>query len=552
MSKLHVTQIEGYLSKKLNGLIDMSDYANHSDQAQVRKAFLSRGLAALAASHITEAPIEELAKSVTDGTNDGGIDLIYFNSNELTLYLVQAKWHEDGHGSVEHGDTLKFLDGVKKLLDNDLASLNARIQAKKPDIERALFDANARFVLVLAHTGQEDLSSVVGASLDEYVKAQNDTSELMFLQVLKQGDLHKAVATGLAGAPISVDVQLYGWGQVREPHFAVYGKVCATDVASWMNAHGSRLFERNLRQFLGVNTINQDLVVTLLERPEDFWYFNNGITAVAADISKKPIGGSATESGFFECTGFCVVNGAQTVGSIFAASAQNPASVSKAAVPVRIISSANSPSDFAAEVTRYTNTQNAIEKRDFVALDPEQERIRQELQIENVEYAFKSGAASGVPSNRVELTEATIALACSQPDVALAVQAKREISKLWEDLSKAPYKQLFNASVSGPSVWQIVQTLRAVDEALSNETKKYSGRDRLVCVHGNRFIEWAALKALGLKPPQIFSSIEAAVPNVVQATVSKVVTTVKADFPDSYPASLFKNLSKCKELADKM
>lgn len=552
MSKLHVTQIEGYLKSKLDSLIDLSDYAHHSDQSQLKKVFLTRGLAVLAASHMTEEPIEEMAKSVTDGSQDGGIDLIYFSPNERTLYLVQTKWHEGGHGSIELGEALKFIEGVKKLLDNDLDALNARVQAKRQDIERALFDANAKFVLVIAHTGQEDLGNDVQAALDSYVNSQNDTSELMFLRVLKQGELHKAVAAGLSGSQVSAEVQLYGWGQVKEPHFAVYGQVCATDVAGWMKTNGSRLFERNLRQFLGSSQVNQDIVETLLNRPEAFWYFNNGITAVASGLAKKPIGGNSTESGIFECTGFCVVNGAQTVGAIFAAASQSPESVQKAMVSVRIISSELSPSVFASEVTRFTNTQNAIEKKDFVALDPEQERIRQELHIEGVEYAYKSGASSGSAAKRFDLTEATVALACSSSDVSLAVQAKREMGKLWEDLSKAPYKQLFNGAVSGPHVWQAVQALRAIDQALSVESKKYTGRDSLICVHGNRFIEWAALRALGLAAGQPLASVEASLPQLVESTTARLIAAVKADYADSYPASLFKNLTKCKALAAQM
>lgn len=551
MSKLHVTQIEGYLSTTLKGRIDMSDYAHHSDPNQVKKAFLTRGLAALAASKETETPIVELSTAITDGSRDGGIDLIYFNAAERTLYLVQTKWHEDGHGSMELGDVLKFIEGVKKVLDNNLSGLNERIQTKKVEIERALFDANAKFMLVLAHTGQEDLSDEAAAALSSYVDTQNDTSELMFLRVLKQGELHKAVAAGLAGAPVSAEVQLYGWGQVREPHFAVYGQVCATDIARWMKTNGTRLFEKNIRQFLGSSPVNQDIVDTLVERPEEFWYFNNGITAVASEVAKKPIGGNSAESAIFECTGFCVVNGAQTVGSIFAAANQKPDSVARAMVPVRIISRARSADAFALEVTRFTNTQNAIEKRDFVALDPEQERIRQELQIEGVEYVYKSGATTSTAAKRFDLTEATVALACSSVDVTLAVQAKREIGRLWEDLTKAPYRQLFNSGVTGPAVWQAVQAMRAVDHALAAITKMYSGRENLICVHGNRFIEWASLRALEyvITP---FSKTESEVQVAVQATAEKVIAVVRADFPDSYPASLFKNLAKCKALAAKI
>ncbi len=226
----------------------------HSDPSQIKKAFLTRGLCALAISLLAEAPLDELGPAVTDGPKDGGIDIIYiyFDAKEAVLYLGQGKWHEDGHGSIELGDALKFIEGVRKVLDNDLDQLNERIKARKGDIERAVFDANAKFVVFFAHTGQESLSDEVSAAISSYVKAQNDTSELMFLRVLTQADLHKAVAAGVAGTPISVEVQIAGWGQMREPHFAVYGQVCAADVAVWMHSHGYRLFESNLRQFLGV------------------------------------------------------------------------------------------------------------------------------------------------------------------------------------------------------------------------------------------------------------------------------------------------------------
>lgn len=552
VSKLHVMQIGGYLTAQLAAAVNMDDYAAHPDPEQVKKAFLTRALGALAVSQLTDAPMSDLCQCITDGSKDGGIDLIYFDPKEQTLYLVQTKWHTDGHGSIELGDTLKFLDGVRKVLDNDIDQLNERIKARRLDIERAIFDANAKFVLVLAHTGQEMLGAEVEAAINAYVDSQNDTSELMSVRILKQGDLHKAVAAGVAGAPISVEVQLSSWGQIREPHYAVYGQVCAADVAVWLDNHGPRLFESNLRHFLGGSTVNVDIVSTLIERPEEFWYYNNGITAVATEVAKKPIGGNSTESGIFECGGFCVVNGAQTVGSIHAATKQNPEAVAKAMVPVRIISSANSAKGFSSEVTRCTNTQNAIEKRDFVALDPEQERIRQELQIEGVEYAYKAGAATGTAGQRFDLTEATVALACANPEVALAVQAKREISKLWEDITKAPYKQLFHAGVTGPSVWQTVQILRAVDTQLQAEAKKLTGRDALICIHGNRFIQWAALRALSKDADGSFANVAANVPEVVASTVKKVTAGVRVDYADSYPASLFKNLGKCRTLAAKI
>ncbi|MEH8160016.1 AIPR family protein [Aeromonas veronii] len=549
MSKLHVTQIGGYLKQNINNLINMKDYDKKSAEEK-DIAFLTRALGVLAVSQLTDLPMQDICPCVTDGFNDGGIDLIFFEPKEKHLYLVQTKWHQDGNGSISLGDTLKFIEGVKKVLDNDLENLNEKVKARKLDIELALFDANAKFVLVLAHTGQDCISEDISSALTTYIDSQNDTSELMSLKVIKQDELHRSVAAGVAGSPISQEIQLTSWGQIREPHAAFYGQVCSSDVASWMEQHGTKLFEKNLRNFIGRSLVNQDIVNTLIERPENFWYFNNGITALVTSISKKPIGGNSTEFGIFECEGFCVVNGAQTVGSIHHANQINPDMVSKAMVPIRIISGDANSGEFPLEVTRYTNTQNAIEKRDFVALDPNQERIRQELQIDGVAYAYKAGAATGSTGPSFGLHEATIAMACIYKDVTLAVQAKRELGKLWDDINKPPYKNLFNKGVTGPAIWQIVQILRVIDCELQKEAAKYNGREALICTHGNRFIQWASMNALHINLKTNFITVEKQIKPIVAETIQKVISQIKSNYQDSYPASIFKNLAKCKAIAE--
>lgn len=549
MSKLHVTQIAGYLQKNLHGKIDLSDYAHHKDPAERDKAFLTRALATLATSQLTDRPITDFAESVTDGSKDGGIDLIHFNEKDKTLYLVQTKWHEDGNGSIVQGDMLKFIAGVKKIIDLRLDDFNERVKNRTEDIKSAVYDANAKIVLVVAHTGADSLSDVVRGDIEDYIEQQNDTSEIMSLEVMNQSALHKAVSAGLAGNPINVDIQLLNWGQLRDPHKAVYGRVFAADVASWYQDSGPKLFEKNLRQFLPASTVNQDLVDTLLQNPGEFWYFNNGITAVARSVEKKLLGGNQTDTGIWECKGFSVVNGAQTVGSIHAAHAINAETMGNATVSVRIIEIVEDDDAFGLDVTRNTNTQNSVEKRDFVALDPEQERIRQELRFDGIDYAYKSGAAKGDPEKHFDLTEATIALACSHNDVALAVQAKREISRLWDDIQKSPYRALFNNAISGPQVWQLVQILRHVERELTRLVGRLEGRDSLVGIHGNRFIQWVAFKKLGVTKHAKYLDINSKISQAVRDAVAEVIREVQTSYADSYPASLFKNQTKCKAIA---
>jgi hypothetical protein len=62
--------------------------------------------------------------------------------------------------------------------------------------------------------------------------------------------------------------------------------------------------------------VNDALRKTLGEGPENFWYFNNGITIIADKVTKGLAGAPAHKFANFTCEGASVVNGAQTVGTI--------------------------------------------------------------------------------------------------------------------------------------------------------------------------------------------------------------------------------------------
>ena len=71
----------------------------------------------------------------------------------------------------------------------------------------------------------------------------------------------------------------------------------------------------------------------------------------------------------------------------------------------------------------------------------------------------------------------------------LPVQLKREIGKLWDDISKAPYKEIFNGSVPGLHVWRCVQIQRSIDKAIETYVKRTPTLDDYgLITHGNRLI----------------------------------------------------------------
>jgi hypothetical protein len=553
VSQLHVNQIKTFLQKTFDGLVDVADYAA-KPATQRESAFLTRSLAAFAVMHLADTASDAAAAAVTDGGQDNGIDAIHYDSTDRSLYLVQSKWRSDGTGSVERGDIQKFITGFRDLVNARFDRFNSKIQSKQAVVQDALNDAKTRIVVVLIYTGQDPLAEEPKRDLDDLIAEINDPTELMVLRVLRQVNVHSVIATGVGGAPIDFEVVLSDWGQTREPFKSFYGQVSAADVAGWYDAFNPRLFAPNLRMFLGATDVNDAIQETLRNEPENFWYFNNGITALCTSITKKPIGGGSRDSGTFECKGVSIVNGAQTVGSIAHAHSKNAHEVARARVQIRFISLEECPDTFGTSITRYTNTQNRIERRDFLALDPEQERLRTELRIEGIEYVYKSGDVHPAGRPGFDVTEATVARACCQADVSLSVQAKREIGRLWENIDRAPYKVLFNPSVSSVHLWNSVRVLRKIDEVLQNEHRLRSGRDAMFAVHGNRLITWRVMQSMrdripdsqdGLTP-DILVSAEA----MTKQVLDQVIAATDNRFPDSYLASTFKNLSRCREIAD--
>lgn len=550
MSVIHVGHIKNNIEARFGSLVDLADVATAQPE-QKDSVRLTRSLAAFVLAELGRLDDVAAAQSVTDGTGDNGIDAVHYDAAEKNRFLVQSKWISSGNGSVEVGDVHKFIQGVRDLLDAQFPRFNAKMQAHKDKVFAALSDASARFTLVLAYTGEQPLSGDAQRPLDDFLAEMNSPTEVMGLRLLNQAALHAIVATGATADAVDLEVMLHDWGMVREPYLSYYGQVAVSDIASW-GTFGVRLTSKNLRQFRGLTEVNEAIAKTLTSSSEKFWYFNNGITILCESLRKKPLGGNNNETGTFECKGASVVNGAQTVGTIVDVSKINGTALQQARVLVRLVSLENCPEGFADEITRAANTQNRIEKRDFAALDPNQKRLRTELYLENQkEYAYQTGEQPPQGDLGCTLDEAAVALACKASDVSLAVQAKREVGMLYEDITKPPYTAIFNAGTTAKALWHAVTVLRIVETELKSEQQKRSGKEQLIAIHGNRFVQHLVFQQLQRDSANNsgMAETEARIRAVTGEMLGSTIRNVLDHYPTAYPASLFKNASKCRDLA---
>ncbi len=550
-----IMRIRSTLEKRYDGKIDLKDYEGKPAK-EMESAFLTRSLSAFALAQLAGINDSLAAACVIDGYDDNGIDAIYYDTTDNKVYIVQSKWMESGKDSPKQGDIQKFLKGFKDFLNADFSQFNDKFKKMKDKLNQALYDAQVRFILVIAYTGSQPLSEKHARyDIETLLRDLNDPIELVTYQVVSQKELYNAAAGLAEGSPINLDILIRDWGQIDQPYLAYYGQLDALDIASWSQSYSDRLFAPNLRKFLGPSTeVNEAIINTITNSPEKFWYFNNGITILCDTVSQKPIGRGSTKSGVFECTGVSIVNGAQTVGSLAKAFSTNPEKVSLARVSARLISLESCPEGFSTEITRAANTQNKIEHRDFVSLDSEQKRLQTDLRILcDKEYVYKSGDQKPKEELGCDLEEATIALACANSDIELAVQAKREIGKLWEDTEKPPYKLLFNSHLTAIRLWRSVEVFRAVERELKKLQNEFEGRNRLIAIHGNRLVLYRVFKSLPIENfddiDLEFNPIRSLASEKTKPALLNLIKVVNKGFSNSYPANLFKNKSKCSDVS---
>jgi hypothetical protein len=545
MAEVQHAQIKSKLLELIGPLIDASDiFATAPSDREAH--ILSRSMAAAAVKILAEVDDAAAVGAIVDGGKDNGLDAIFYDSPSKTLFLVQSKWSNSHLTSIASGEVLKFLQGVQDLVSLKKGRFNEKIQKRWSIIEDALKKL-VSVRLVLTYPGSGKIDPDIQDKIDDFVRNQNDTSELFFFTPITQRELFQHFVHEAAPPQINLSVRLTHYGLVESPLRAVYGQVSAADVAGWYSSHGNHLFAGNIRNFLGSSEVNGAIAETLKSDASYFWYYNNGITIIAEDLKRQAIGGSDRSVGIFDCRNVTVVNGAQTVGTIGRTLAGEE---SASFLQARIIVVDDPESLLGKRITRASNTQNKIDARNFVALDSEQERVRTELLIDKVNYEYREGEPLESTVDGFEFIEAITTLACAGDEMSYVALSKGYVGGLYADITAAPYKALFNPSTSSKRMWSLVQLARRVDKAVKTLSDQASPTERGIVVHGNRFIMHCIMRRIS-KTNDVSKNediVDPVVDDAVKNVLAGVREAIEEKYPDAYLAPFFKNVKKCADI----
>jgi hypothetical protein len=325
-----------------------------------------------------------------DGTGDGGIDIACLqrgddtedNSNGGdTWYLVQSKY-----GSAFAG-TSTLIEEAQKLIDtidgkrNNLSSLATGLVER---LQTFRAQASEKDKLVLVYAVQRPLSENEKRAVEDIKAMGKNRLGAMFdtdtvsLETIYHRTLEDI--SHIKKTRVSITAHLVPSGE--EMLVGSVGLVQLFDfLKNYKSATGDidMLYEKNVRKFLGGRRkVNKGIENTILTKPERFGLYNNGITIVVEAFQQLP------NNIEYELTEPFVVNGCQTTRTIWevlyrkleaGGTGKNPEleawkrSLGKGIVVIKIVKVGVRGDELLTETTRYTNSQNAVSEKDFIALE---------------------------------------------------------------------------------------------------------------------------------------------------------------------------------------
>lgn len=464
--------------------------ANPTDQAAKQ---LSRAFSAFALHKLLDITPQAAAASVVDDFNDKGIDAIHYHVPSETLYLLQTKLKESEQFKQE--DALPFCEGIRLLLRQDFAAFNGNVQNRKTDIEVAL-DVCSHIKLVVPYTG-DGVSQTARDALQVLLDDEDLDEERLVKQVeyYTATEIVRDLLAEKAYQPVHTDIALQKHAKVESPRVTYYGVARLADLVGLHQMHDKALYERNIRYFLGSSKsdVNKAIKTTLHDAPADFFYLNNGVTAVCDLIEPK-----ANKNGVkkFKVRGLSIINGAQTVASAAEFVRQYPGkSIDDAKVMLTLIK-ASADGQFGKSVTKARNHQNPVQTANFASLDENQERLRQEISHLGFDYHYRPEALATGPE-AITLDEALRAMASQQNDPRYAVWLKSEPVRL-ANPDSTEYQALFTVALTGVTLVNAALCHRAIRNLVVGYEQNAPARsqERLTYRHGVHIITTVMMKRL--------------------------------------------------------
>ena len=322
--------------------------------------------------------LDSIGILVNDHLVHSNTDVDYFNKAlhrlDVQFIFIQAKTSSKFRAS-EIGN---FISGVRQFFESSLPPANEYIQALH-ELKEYIFDcsvdmdtspicrlfyvstgtwADDSMLLTRINQGKSDLEATKLFSSVEFTPVDSDGLKQMYRE------LNQKVTRGIKFEKHTILPTISG---VKEAYIGILpcleylNLICDDD-----GNLNRRLFYDNVRDFRGINVVNQEIEATVrdVDRNDRFALLNNGVTIVARD--KNNVGAT------FRLSDYQIVNGCQTSHVLHLNREHLTENVF---LPIKLI--VTTDPEVINQIIQGTNRQTALQEEAFESLTPFQKELEE-------------------------------------------------------------------------------------------------------------------------------------------------------------------------------
>ncbi len=386
---------------------------------------------------------EEINYGITDGSDDGGVDAIYFlinramlvrddsdvdhkNTSTAHLIIIQVKGGKDGFKVNETQKMVFFADDLLDL-SCGVESLTSKYHPRLLEIMRIFKEkyrliaggfpsVNVDFYYINKadergpHPNAVSAAEMVKEKVSRHLNRAQCNFNFINLQALL-GQVSrrqpKARLLNWSWPPMQTEEGYVGLVKLRD----YYKFIC--------NEYGNiedRIFEANVRAYQQSTPVNKEIRETLnSDEQMNFWLLNNGVTIIASKADNVGARSLSLEDPQ-------IVNGLQTSREIFGYFSDFPTSTDERAILVKVIETTDAAAQDA--IIKATNSQTRMQKASLRATDPIHRQIEELFKQYGLYYDRRKGfyKDKGTPISKIvsvpELLQALVSILLQRPDDA--------------------------------------------------------------------------------------------------------------------------------------
>ncbi len=404
-------------------------------------------------------------EALLDGNDDKKIDLLYIDLDREEVVIAQGYFAQKEKKSAPANKASDLNTAVTWLFNRQIDDLPDRLQTPATDLRECIESGLIKKItLWYSHNCPEsenvysELTSAehtLRASLEANYPAANIAAHSLEVGLNLLEDWYIGITTPILVSEKIEFEDVDGFFLEQSGWKAFTTNISGHQLYELFSEYKTNLFSANIRDYLGSrksdSNINNGIKQSAEEKPENFFVYNNGITAITNKVEYE------TETKHLTITGISIVNGAQTTGAI--ASIKDDVS-DELKIPIRLIECDDQ--ETIKEIVKFNNSQNKLEAPDFRSNDIYQKRIKSEFSsYPDIDYSSRRGSAEDVikrPGNILPASIVAQTLAAFHNDPSIAYNEK---SRIWE--SDKLYSRFFNDNTTAAHIFFVYSLQKAIE-----------------------------------------------------------------------------------------